>query len=87
MNDLSGEFYLILTPPRRAVQRHKPMNNGNDVGGLRVARPRLVGARRSMPGRFNVGDECIAEFPPGLLRFLSLAEAAGRPLSAGAALP
>lgn len=58
-----------------------------DHDGWRVARPRIVGARRSVPGRFTVGDECIAEFSPGLLRLLSLSDASRQVVGSGAALP
>jgi hypothetical protein len=52
------------------------MDNGNDVGGLRV---RDRAGRRSPvdAGSIQRGRRCIAEFSPGLLKFLSLADAWG----------
>jgi hypothetical protein len=64
-----------------------PTDDRKHARGMRVARPRVVGARRSVAGRFTIGDECIAEFFPGLLQLLSLGDPSNEMLGAGAALP
>jgi acyl-CoA thioesterase FadM len=55
------------------------------LGSIHVLWPRVLGARRSELGRFNIGDEVHVEFGPGLLQFLSLRLDSGLSLSTGLA--
>src|SRR5512141_1826104 len=54
-----------------------------DDATLRVARSRILAVRRAAPDRFTAGDEAVVELPPGLLRFLTLRDEAGRTLGEG----
>lgn len=50
-------------------------------------RPRILEARRRDPSTFSAGDEAVAEFGPGLLRFLTLREAGGIEVGEGGQFP
>ena len=52
---------------------------------MRVRWPRVLRVRRADPLRLSVGDEAVADFGPGLLRFLNLSDVDGRRIGDGCA--
>jgi len=53
--------------------------------GIRVARPRILEARRHDLSTFSVGDEAVIEFGPDLLRFLAMRPGNGPSIGEGGA--
>jgi hypothetical protein len=52
---------------------------------MRVRWPRVLRVRRADPLRLSIGDEAVADFGPGLLRFLNFSDAEGRRIGDGCA--